>query len=533
MARRVVAAAGVALVVVLLGLHLRYHEHAGPLWRDEVNSVNVASFPSLGEVFAHSHLESFPAAWTAVEHLWIRTGLGESDRGLRRLGLTIGLGTLAMLWWAARRLGVRVPLVSLLLLGMSPTVVIYGDQVRGYGLGALAIAWCFGALWAFVERPGPGRYLIAQAAAVLAAQTYFGNCFLIAAMCAAGAAVALRRRAPHLLLAVGALGAVAALTMLINLPSIRYALHLSPIEQGHYTLLWLASVLHAALAPQVPVLAAAWPAALLLAAAGCVLAWRRPAGDDAPGNDRERVLFVGLALGLGVVAYYAYLSFIKVRTDYWYYLPLMTVGALSCEVGVALLAARVRYGELVRAAAVVAVALVALPRVAATVALRMTNVDVAAAEIARSGRLDDLVVVMPWYCGITFARYYRGATPWITLPDFAEHRYHLHAEVAEKMKRGSAGIAPELERVERTLAAGGRVWVVGAPVAPKPGEAAPTLPPAPQGPEGWRAAPYLQAWELQFGALLRDRGRQISGITLPDVGAVNINESLPLVLVEG
>lgn len=529
--QRTVLATGLLLTLLLLGLHLRYHRHAGPLWRDEVNSVNVASFPSLGQVFAHSHLESFPAAWSAVEHLWIRAGLGETDRALRRLGLTIGLAMVGTLWWAARQFGVRAPLVSLLLLGMSPTVIIYGDQVRGYGLGALAVAWCFGAMWAFLARPGPGRFLNAQAAALLAAQTYFGNCFLIAAICAAGATIALRRRAPRVLLATGAIGAVAALSMVINLPSIRYALHLSPIEQGQYSLAWLASVLHAALAPQVPVLAAAWPVALVLAAAGCALAWRAPGGGGE--RDRERVLFVTVALGVGVVAYYAYLSFIKVRTDYWYYLPLMTLGALSCEVGVALLAARHRYGEPMRAAAVAIVALLVLPRVAATVALRMTNVDVAAAEITRAGRPDDLVVVMPWYCGITFARYYRGSTPWITLPDFDEHLYHLHAEVAEKMKRGNAGVAPELERVERTLAAGGRVWVVGAPAAPKPGETVPLLPPAPEGPEGWRAAPYLQAWERQFGALLRDRGRQINGIVLPDVGAVNINESLPLVLVEG
>lgn len=140
---------------------------------------------------------------------------------------------------------------------------------------------------------------------------------------------------------------------------------------------------------------------------------------------------------------------------------------------------------------------------------------------------------MPWYCGITFQRYYRGVTPWITLPDFDEHRFHLHAEVAEKMKKGSAGVASELASVEKTLAAGGRVWVVGAPTAPKPGESVPVLAPAPDGPEGWRAAPYLTAWELQLGALLRDRGREISGIVLPDVGPVNIAESLPLVLIEG
>jgi hypothetical protein len=526
--RRLALAVGLAFSLVLVALHLRYIAHAGPLWRDEVNSVNVASLPTLRDVYAHVHLESFPVAWCIVEHLWIRAGLGATDEGLRRLGLVIGLGTLALLWWAARRLGVRVPLVTLLVLGASPSLIIYGDQARGYGLGALAIAWTMGAMWAFVERPGVLRYLNAQAAALLAAQTYFGNSFLLVAICAAATACAVRRRAWRLVLAVGAIGAIAAISMLVNLPSVRYAMNLSPIEQYAYPLGWYAAMLNAALAPDVPVLGMAWKAALGLAAAGCALAWWRADADE----DRERALFVVVAATGAVVVYGAYLSFIKVRTDYWYYLPLMTLGALACEVGVALLLERVRLGLAACAVVVALTAAAALPQVYSTVALRMTDVDVAAAEIERSARPDDLVVVMPWYCGITFARYYRGPAPWITLPDFAEHRFHLHGEVAEKMKRGSDGVAPELERVAQTLARGGRIWVVGAPRAPKPGETVPMLPAAPNGPQGWRAAPYLDAWELAFGALLRDRGRTISGIALPDVGKVNVNESLPLVLVE-
>lgn len=379
---RLALAVGVALTLALVWLHLRFGQHAGPLWRDEVNSLNVAILPSLGQVFAHSHLDSFPAAWTTVLHLWIVAGLGDTDAELRRLGLLIGLGLVATIWWASRRLGAGVPLVSLLLLGLSPTTIIYGDEVRGYGLGALAVAWCMAAVWAFLERPTLWRRLNAQAAAVLAAQAYFGNCFLVLAICTAGAACALRRRATRLLLGVGAIGLVAGLSMSINLPSVLYALRLSPIEQGRYSLAWLASVLHAALAPEVPMLAAAWPIALALAAAGCVLAWRGRDGDPA---DRDRALFVMTALVTGVAAYAAYLTFIKVRTEYWYYLPLMTVGALSCEVGVSLLARRIRLGEPVRVALVALAVLLVLPNVARTVAVRMTNVDVAAAEVARWG----------------------------------------------------------------------------------------------------------------------------------------------------
>lgn len=523
-------AAGVALTGVVLALQVRFQQHAGALWRDEVNSVNVAVLPTFGDVLAHSHLDSFPAAWTAVLHGWIRLGLGNGDAELRRLGFLIAVAAIAVVWWAARRLGAGAPLVTLLLLGMSPTAVVYGGQVRGYGLGALAVAWCMAAVWGFVQRPSPWRWLVAAGAAVAAAQTYFGNAFLVLALCTAGAACAIRRGAWPAVLATGAIGGVAALSMLVNLPSVRYAMALSPIEQGRYSLAWLASVLAGALAPEVPVLACAWAIAFVAAAAGWIAAWRDRAG---PAVDRERALFAAVAVSVGAAAYYGYLAFIKVRTAYWYYLPLMTLLALAFEVGVVLLSRRIRHGALARTALVAALAALAYPPAARAVAMRMTNVDVIAGTVERLARPDDLVVVMPWYCGITFQRYYDGPAPWITLPDFDEHRFHLHAEVAEKMKRGDAGVADELARVARTLASGNRVWVVGAPVAPKPGEDLPALPLAPHGPEGWRAAPYLYQWERRLGALLRDRGHAISGIALPDLGAVNVAEALPLVLVEG
>ena len=113
---------------------------------------------------------------------------------LRREWSTELRAIFAMLGWAARRLGAGVPLVSLLLLGMSPTTLVYGGQVRGYGLGALAIAWSMAALWSFVSRPSAARAAVAQAALILAAQSYFGNCFLVAAFCAAGSRVVCTRR---------------------------------------------------------------------------------------------------------------------------------------------------------------------------------------------------------------------------------------------------------------------------------------------------------------------------------------------------
>jgi hypothetical protein len=202
-------------------------------------------------------------------------------------------------------------------------------------------------------------------------------------------------------------------------------------------------------------------------------------------------------------------------------------------VGTALLARRVRSGEAIRLAAVVLAAALAARPLATTVGLRMTNIDVAAEQLGELARSDDLIVVVPWYVGITFARYYRGSAPWMSYPDFDEHEFHLHMLIREKMERGDAGVADELARVERALRAGGRLWIVGLPVAPPPGEPPPSLPPAPTGPTGWRAGPYLDSWELRLGDMLRSHANQVSHVPLPDRGRVNAWENLPLVVVEG
>ena len=172
---RLPVAIGAALTLTIVGLFVLFQRSAGPLWRDEVNSVNLAHLPSLYEVYAHSHLDSFPTAWVILLYSWVAAGLGESDASLRVLGLLVGLATLGTWWWTGRRLGLRAPLLTLLLLGMNPTWVTYGTQVRGYGLGVLGLSWALGAMYSFVQRPSLGSALLAQAAAIAHAARSSGS----------------------------------------------------------------------------------------------------------------------------------------------------------------------------------------------------------------------------------------------------------------------------------------------------------------------------------------------------------------------
>jgi hypothetical protein len=92
----------------------------------------------------------------------------------------------------------------------------------------------------------------------------------------------------------------------------------------------------------------------------------------------------------------------------------------------------------------------------------MTNVDLIAAKISGEVAPNDFLIVHPWYCGVTFKRYYKGAAPWTTLPpleDYTLQRWDLF-QAKRKMQTKDA-IAPVLERIVLTLQSGNRLWFVG------------------------------------------------------------------------
>jgi hypothetical protein len=521
---------GALLTLAIVALHLEFHRNAGALWRDEVNSVNAATLPTFADTFASMHLDSFPAAWLTVLRSWISLGLGETDAGLRRLGLVIGLGTLAVLWWTGWRLSQGPPLVAVLLFGMSPTAIVYGDEVRGYGLGVLAILWCMGAFWSYLERPRRATLLLALAAALVATEAHYTNAILLAAIGAGAGSVCLARGEWRRLGVIASIGLAAGIALVaINWTALEYMPRTAPMLVEDLGLGFQLEVFAFSAAPRVPVLGVLWGIAVLLACLGLALAALRPRSE----GERERALYAGVTLLAALLAYFVALSLAGLGKNYWYYLSLLAVVAVACDAGVALLVGRAPRGDLLRSAVVAGAALLVASEVARTVPLRMTDVDLAAKRLEEIAGPDDLIVVLRWYSGITFDRYYRGRAPWITLPDVSDHRFHHHLEIAERMQRGDGAVAAELERVERTLQSGGNVFVVGRVRAPDPGHAPPRLPPAPGGPRGWHADPYLEAWELQLGALLERHGRERIQVPLPETGMVSAWESLPVGMVRG
>ena len=79
--------------------------HAGPLWRDETNTFNLAHMPSLRDIWHNLQFDSFPLLWPLLVRGCGMLGLTGGDMGIRIFGLGIGLFFLSSLWLCQRWIG--------------------------------------------------------------------------------------------------------------------------------------------------------------------------------------------------------------------------------------------------------------------------------------------------------------------------------------------------------------------------------------------------------------------------------------------
>ena len=207
---------GVAAVAVLLILcfHFVFWLRAGALWRDEVNTLQFAAWPSVREICDSLQYDSFPVFSSLALRAWVSAGWGRTDFGLRAFGFTVGIAILAALWLDARLKGISIPLLSMPLFALSPVVIRFGDSIRPYGLGIVFLLAASGLIWKTSVKPGRLHIVGAALSAILAVQCLYQNAFLLLAICAGGIAVCARTRQWKRALLVAAIGGVSAISLL-------------------------------------------------------------------------------------------------------------------------------------------------------------------------------------------------------------------------------------------------------------------------------------------------------------------------------
>ena len=516
-------AAGI-LTAVIVCLHVVFWQHAGALWRDEVNSVNLAQSPSFA---ALSH-DTFPILQPLLVKCW--SALGRSDSWLRLLGMFGGL-TIIAAFWAVARATRRPPLFSLVLFGLNLLLIYCGDSLRAYGLGSAFMVFMLAATWSFLQKPGWPRAGLIALAAVLGVQTLFQNSVLVLAVCLGAFAVCARRKDFSATWKVLCAGGIAALSLLPYHASLA-ALPQAAVELRRGFSFFVTNV-NFEMATRFPFEAftIVWEilAVLVIVFTVCTLLTRKSAGPD---SASDLSLFAGVTLASVVALFLAFLWFASAGARPWYFMPPLALAAACFDFGLPL----PRFSRLVRVTAfalLVGTALAALPMAASALRGHLTNADQIAARVAADAAPQDFIIITPWYLGITFSRYYHGPASWETLPPLADHTLHRYDLFLEGMKNTNS-LTPILDKITTTLRAGHRVWIVGQlEWPPDVSEVPPILPAAPLPGYGWSDLPYMGSWVWRTSYLLAKHSDRFNPVQIPDDGTPKFQENLHLFMAEG
>src|SRR5437763_9023656 len=180
-----IAAALVTLVAIYL--HVLLLLNAGGLWRDEAVLVNLSLLPSLSDVWQNLPHDSCPIIMHLVVRAWsAAASLGNTDAGLRVLGLYVGLFLLLAFWFASWTMRRGAPLLAVTLAGLNVTIIRPGDSLRGYGLGSALAVLTLAVIWRLSWRPNLAVFSCAVAVAVVSVQLLYQNAFLLFAACCGG-----------------------------------------------------------------------------------------------------------------------------------------------------------------------------------------------------------------------------------------------------------------------------------------------------------------------------------------------------------
>jgi hypothetical protein len=510
--------------VAAISLHVIFLTHAGGLWRDEAGVVRLATLPTFGETWSYLGHESCPLLFPTVIRVWSAIGFGGTDFGLRVYGFVVGLLLLGAVWFSSWKLTRTVPLISLALLAVNVAVVRWGDSLRAYGIGSVFMLLTVAFMWRFVASPTRNRWFAAALTALLSVQCLFQNTFLLLAVCIAGCAVCWRRKDKKNIAAVFAIGLLAAVSLLPYLKIIREAKDWSVLSQTGFLpdVVW--QNLSTALAQAVPWTKWLWFGPALLAI--CCWAKALGGGQSSKKNiETPAAFYAATALTAGAIIFFVYLRLAALYTEVWYFLPLMTFAAVCID---ATLAKWFLRFQIWRQVFLILLVGVSFSKVFELAQCRQTNMDLIAAELCNRAGPDDLIIVYPWYCGISFDRYFNGKTPWTTIPDLGDHRFHRYDLFKKKMQMENP-LQPVLDKIASTLQSGNNIWIAGwLPLDKTPPQ---DLGPAPNKTSGWLDKPYSQAWGKTAGYFIAAHARRIEVVSAPTSDC--IFEDSPLLMVSG
>jgi hypothetical protein len=517
-----------AITALVLYIHFTRVLYAGPPWRDEIAALNLARM-NWGDILRYFPHEAFPLFFpTLVRGYTSLTGTGET--ALRLFGFSIGVFCLGAIWLNSVLIRSRPPLLALVLFGFNPVFFIWGDSIRGYGLGAALIMLTFGLFARTIIKPGPAVFCAALLSAVLSVQSLLGNAVILFAICVSAAVAGIfQGRIRHAVIVLG-IGGVAALSILPYFGPYHSGREWDIIFRTGLSLRQVWSQLRGTLASPIGAMLWLW----LILALGSVIgvAWLMRQRSPEKSQDKSLAVFAVLACVLSLICYFVFLKTLGYPARDWYYLTLIAVLIVSVDAITGILADQLEWIRPFRVTLAVILSVILAGPAFTKARERMTNMDLVAQALRQKAGPDDFIMIIPWHLGIAFSWHYQSQTPWETLPPISDLRVHRYDLVKEQMAL-SDPLGQLRTRVADTLKSGHRLWLVGEPTIPEPGQVPPSLAPAPYDPIGWNESAYTKIWSIQMAYFIQSHALHADMILPRATQPTNKLENVQVIQVEG
>ncbi len=516
----------VLLTVIIVWLMVVRWQVPGGIWRDEVACVQLALQPNASDILKNFEHEAFPPPFPFLVRGYISL-FGSSDFALHTFGFISSILLLVSLWVAGLLIGHRPPLLSLALVGLNSSVLIWGSVVRGYGLAAATIPLFYACLYQARQKQTVRWYCLATCAAVLCVQWAIQNWLLVLAICVSAAVTSICLRDIRGAVTSLGIGAISALTVLPYLPQYLSA-DWRIIVKGTLSIEHYAYALFFNIGPPQTFVGSLWIGLILLSAMTAMFALTRVQKNH--GAEKGALIFGLCVTFFSLLITLTFLCYMRYSARAWYFLPLLTILACNIEMLLAKSVPR-RILQIGRPLLVTAMILI-LARPAWYLAqTRLTNLDVIAHILEERAHADDLIVACPWYYGISLRWYFHGATPTLSMPIMGDQPFHRYDLVAERMK-SSDPLGDLKDEIQATLKAGRHVWIVGH-LLPVPPDGPRVYAPAPDPVVKWSEDNYVGSWLEQMTWYLQRHSRRHLTIEVPVKEPVATTENLNLWRVDG
>jgi hypothetical protein len=517
----------ILLSATVLFLLIVRSTHAGGLWRDECDSLELARLPTFADVLHNLKFTSFPILFPTIVRVFTSL-FGTSDASLRCFGFLVGAALLGVAWFNTRTSHGDVPLILPALIGLNITFLTAGTWIRGYGLGSVLVMLAFGLTGLFVARPTILRLVAMFVCDAAAMQCLYFTAALVPALLLAAFAICILRRQTKWALAlclIAAICAVSYVPKILTYFDIRdWAVALqrptSPSE------LWEEFKL--ACGEPAPFALFGWLAILSLSILGaawkCATRWR----SESAGKS-NLLLFGSLTIVLAVPMYFVFLWRLHNIPETRYYIALLCLLAAAAQLIIGILC-QFNWTRIARLIVVIAITSV-LPIFAwPKITERETNLDLLAKGLQQYAHPEDLIIVNRWFLAPGFSWYYNGPARWMTLPELSDKRIHRYDLLKAKMESWDA-IADIRSAISQTLQSGNRVWLVGGAQLAQQNTPL-VLAPSPDPQFGRDSGIYDYAWATQLGAFLQQHVMEGELVLSPAKG-INSNENVPLLIARG